>query len=338
MESINPNYKSKKQALTISKDDIVKGLKNGDMLSLSKAISLSESQIQEDQDLLIDIIESIGQVQHRSITIGITGPPGVGKSSFIDAYGYHLVKKGYKVAVLAIDPTSSITNGSILGDKTRMEKLSFHNNAFIRPSPSSLHLGGVIPSTWTAIKLCEIANYDFIFIESVGVGQSEIALHKMVDIYTVLLLPGSGDELQGIKKGLIEMGDLFIVNKCDGAQKELAIQKKKMLAQVFHNAPNKIKSVFTYSSLLQENTINLEKGINKYIEEEKKSGEWENRRKQQLNFWFENEIMNQIQKLSKHHPIFAAQLEALKKKTLTNEILPLQAGKIFYLSLLEKLK
>lgn len=192
------------------------GILNGDIAILSQAITLVESQKEAHQGLAQRLLEAILPNTGKSFRLGITGVPGVGKSTFIESFGKLLVTKGHKVAVLAIDPSSSKSKGSILGDKTRMEELSVSKNVYIRPSPSSGNLGGVTKSTYETILLCEAAGYDFIIIETVGVGQSEIAVSKICDFFLLLMLAGAGDELQGIKRGIMEMADALVVTKADG--------------------------------------------------------------------------------------------------------------------------
>ena len=195
---------------------LISKLKKGDFVSLSKAITIIESENIKDKSDSNKIISSCIKQKANSIRIGITGVPGVGKSTFIEAFGNHLTSKGYKVAVLAIDPTSNVSKGSILGDKTRMNTLVNNKNAFIRPSPASSHYGGVAKKTRESIILCEAAGYDVIIVETVGVGQNEISVSEMVDFFLLLKLSGAGDELQGIKRGIIEMADAIIINKADG--------------------------------------------------------------------------------------------------------------------------
>jgi len=198
-----------------------KNILSGSRKYLGKAITLIESSREKDQIISEKLLE-LFKGNDKSIRIGITGVPGVGKSTFIESFGMKLIKKGFKVAVLAVDPSSRFSGGSILGDKTRMEKLSVNKNAFIRPSPSSGHLGGVAKRTSESILCLEEAGFNIIFIETMGVGQAETEVYDMVDIFLVLLLPAGGDELQGIKKGIIEMADLIIVNKADGTLKKSA--------------------------------------------------------------------------------------------------------------------
>ena len=197
-------------------DQYVEGIIQGNRTILSQAITLIESALPLHQEVAQTIISSCLPLSGNSVRIGITGVPGVGKSTFIEAFGKHLTSQGRKIAVLAIDPSSSRSRGSILGDKTRMEELSVDNNAFIRPSPAAGSLGGVARKTRETIILCEAAGFDTILVETVGVGQSEIAVHSMVDFFLLLMLGGAGDELQGIKRGIMEMADAVVLNKADG--------------------------------------------------------------------------------------------------------------------------
>ncbi|MCF8059128.1 MAG: methylmalonyl Co-A mutase-associated GTPase MeaB [Bacteriovoracaceae bacterium] len=233
-------------------NEIQKKLFAGDRRALAKAITLIESQKEEDKNLADLILKGALPKSGKSLRIGISGIPGVGKSSFIEVLGLKLIEKGYKVAVLAVDPSSPVSGGSILGDKTRMEELSQSPNAFIRPSPTTGSLGGVANQTRESIYLCEAAGYDLILVETVGVGQSEYQVASMVDLFMVLMVPNAGDELQGIKKGIIELADFLIINKADGDTKVLAENAKS----TYQNALQIIKKekfwsprVLTCSSL-----------------------------------------------------------------------------------------
>ncbi|MFZ5603690.1 MAG: methylmalonyl Co-A mutase-associated GTPase MeaB, partial [Pseudomonadota bacterium] len=201
-------------------------LLQGNRRALAKAITLTESKLDSHRQEAQQLLESLLPHTGNSIRIGITGIPGVGKSTFIEAFGLHLIRAGKKVAVLAVDPSSPITGGSILGDKTRMEVLSQQENAFIRPSPSGGALGGVAQKTRESMLLCEAAGYDVILVETVGVGQSEYEVASMVDFFLVLMLPNAGDELQGIKKGILELADAIVINKADGAARAMADQAR----------------------------------------------------------------------------------------------------------------
>lgn len=211
---------NKRKRLTVH--EYLTGILNADRAVLGKAITLIESSLPADKELAREVIEKCLPHSGNSVRIGITGVPGVGKSTFIETFGLQLASAGKKVCVLAIDPTSQLTGGSILGDKTRMQHLSVHPNAFIRPSPSGGSLGGVTRSTRETVILCEAAGFDTIIIETVGVGQSETAVHGMVDFFLLLMLAGAGDELQGIKRGIMEMCDALIITKADGENKEKA--------------------------------------------------------------------------------------------------------------------
>ncbi len=213
-KSISEFKKAKRKNMSV--DSYFEGIKNGDITVLSRAITLIESSKPEHQKIAQEIITQCMPFSGDSVRIGITGVPGVGKSTFIETFGMHLLEQGKKIAVLAIDPSSERSGGSILGDKTRMEKLSAEKNAFIRPSPSGGSLGGVARKTAETIILCEAAGFDTVFIETVGVGQSETVVNSMVDFFMLLMLAGAGDELQGIKRGIMEMADLIVINKADG--------------------------------------------------------------------------------------------------------------------------
>ncbi|MDA0712822.1 MAG: methylmalonyl Co-A mutase-associated GTPase MeaB, partial [bacterium] len=205
-------------------ESLAAGIIQGVRRDIAKAITLVESKSSRDQELSVKLIEKILPKTGKSIRIGISGPPGVGKSTLIEALGLRLIGKGKKIAVLAVDPSSVLTFGSILGDKTRMPNLSINSQAFVRPSPSSGILGGVTDSTRESILICEAAGFDIIIVETVGVGQSEFNVAQMVDTFIVLLQPFAGDELQGVKKGILEMVDVVVINKCDGELKEQAMK------------------------------------------------------------------------------------------------------------------
>ncbi len=240
-DSISPHIKqgAKRSASRRTVDFYTEGILKGERAVLSQAITLIESTLPSDQELAQKIIESCLPHSGKALRIGITGVPGVGKSTFIEALGFLLVEKHKKkLAVLAIDPSSARSKGSILGDKTRMEKLANHSSAFIRPSPSAGSLGGVAQKTRESIILCEAAGYDVIFIETVGVGQSETAVHSMVDFFLLLMLAGAGDELQGIKRGIMEMADALIINKADGDNYQKALVAKSQYANALHLFPN----------------------------------------------------------------------------------------------------
>ncbi len=234
-KSVSEFKKAKKKFK--SPDYYIQGIKTGNITILSQAITLIESSKEEHQTIAQEVIAKCLPISGNSVRIGITGVPGVGKSTFIEAFGMRLIKKGKKIAVLAIDPSSERSGGSILGDKTRMEKLSAEKNAFIRPSPSAGSLGGVARKTAESIILCEAAGFDTIFIETVGVGQSEIAVSSMTDFFMLLMLAGAGDELQGIKRGIMEMADLIVINKADGDNFKKATRAKAEYQNALHLFP-----------------------------------------------------------------------------------------------------
>ncbi len=233
--SVNPYLKNrprrKKRELSVS--DYVEGIVKGDVTVLSQAVTLVESVKPEHQALAQEVIEKCLPYSGSSVRVGISGVPGAGKSTSIDVFGLHVLEEhGGKLAVLAIDPSSERSKGSILGDKTRMEKLSVHPKSFIRPSPSAGSLGGVARKTRETIVLCEAAGFDKIFVETVGVGQSETAVHSMVDFFLLIQLAGTGDELQGIKRGIMEMADAIVINKADGDN----LERARLAATQFRNA------------------------------------------------------------------------------------------------------
>ena len=220
-----------------SLDELVKGIDQSNRMMLSRAITIIESKLASDQELGAQLLDEIIPKTGKSIRIGITGVPGVGKSTFIEAFGTYLTTIGKKVTVLTIDPSSTMTKGSILGDKTRMNELSKNPNAFIRPSPSGSSLGGVAQKTRETILLCEAAGYDVIIVETVGVGQSETAVKGMVDFFLLLMLAGGGDELQGIKRGIMEMADALVINKAEGDNINSSNRAKKAYQNALHLLP-----------------------------------------------------------------------------------------------------
>jgi LAO/AO transport system kinase len=229
-------FQNRKKRLLLA-EEYVAGILKGDRVILSKAITLIESALPAHYQLAQCIIEQCIPHSGKSLRIGITGVPGVGKSTFIEAFGTHLTGMGHQIAVLAVDPSSSVSKGSILGDKTRMEKLAVDDNAFVRPSPSAGSLGGVARKTREIIILCEAAGFDIVLVETVGVGQSEIAVHSMTDFFLLLMLAGAGDELQGIKRGIIEMCDGMAINKADGDNLNKAMMARVQYENALHLFP-----------------------------------------------------------------------------------------------------
>jgi len=268
--------------LPLSAGEYARGVRAGDATVLARAITLVESTAAQHGAVAAELMELLLPHRDRSVRIGITGVPGVGKSTFIEAFGLSLCEGGHRVAVLAVDPTSAISGGSILGDKTRMELLSRHPAAYIRPSPSGGALGGVTRKTRETITLCEAAGYDVILVETVGVGQSEIAVRSMTDFFLLLALTGAGDELQGIKKGIVEMADAIVVTKADGDNVMAAEKLKLELAQVLHILTAATRGwkpeVLTCSALKGTGMAEVWKLVERFRAEMTASGEWDARR------------------------------------------------------------
>ena len=286
--SVNP-YRAKRKKSTIrSADEYVKGILSGNMVVLSQAVTLIESSLPEHNRLAQEIIEKCLPYSGNSVRVGITGVPGAGKSTSIDAFGIHLLSKGHKLAVLAIDPSSERSKGSILGDKTRMEKLSVQKDAFIRPSPSAGSLGGVARKTRETIALCEAAGFDYIFVETVGVGQSEIAVHSMVDFFLLIQLSGTGDELQGIKRGIMEMADGIIINKADGDNIDKAKMAQRQLQNALHLYPlpesGWAPEVLTYSGYYNIGVEEVWGMVGRYIDFVKEKGYFNHKRNEQSKY------------------------------------------------------
>ena len=278
---------------------VISGLLNGDIVSLSKAITIVESDNVKDISNSNKIISSCLKNRTNSIRIGITGVPGVGKSTFIEAFGNQLTKQGHKVAVLAIDPTSTVSRGSIMGDKTRMNTLVNNKNAFIRPSPASSHYGGVAKKTRESIILCEAAGYNIIIVETVGVGQNEISVSEMVDIFLLLKLSGAGDELQGIKRGIIEMADAIIINKADGDnidESNKAMAEFSMALKLYPTKKsNWVPKVLTCSSINNSGIEPIWKLVLKYISDTKDNKFFAENRKRQNKYWLLQTINDKLQ-------------------------------------------
>ena len=282
------NIKAKRQKQPTI-DDLVSGITSGDITALSRAITLIESTNTDHTKKANAIITACLPHANKSIRIGITGVPGVGKSTFIEAFGKYLTSIGKKVAVLAVDPSSSLSKGSILGDKTRMEDLVKEKNAFIRPSPSGNSLGGVARKTRETIVLCEAAGFDTIIIETVGVGQSETAVHSMVDFFLLLKLAGAGDELQGIKRGIIEMADAIVINKADGNNQKAAKTAKVEFNRALHLYPEKESGwspkVSLCSALKKEGISEVWTMIEEYLSKTKTNQYFDANRNNQNTFW-----------------------------------------------------
>ena len=294
---VNPYLKRRRRPM-LSVNDYVEGISKGNTTVLGQAVTLVESLNPSHQVVAQEVIEKCLPLAGKSRRIGITGVPGAGKSTSIDVFGLHVLDRGGKLAVLAIDPSSERSNGSILGDKTRMEKLAVHPRAFIRPSPSAGSLGGVARKTRETIVLCEAAGYDTIFVETVGVGQSETAVHSMVDFFLLIQLAGTGDELQGIKRGIMEMADGIAINKADGdniERAELAANQFRNALHLFPLPPSEwIPQVVTYSGYYGLNIDKVWDMIDRYFDHVHENGYFDERRRQQEQYWMYETINEQL--------------------------------------------
>ena len=279
----------KKRSTPIDPEVLTQAILKGDVTALSRAITLIESKNQNHKEAADAVIKGCLPYANKSVRIGITGVPGVGKSTFIEAFGKHLTEQGKKIAVLAVDPSSSVTKGSILGDKTRMEELVKDKNAYIRPSASGDSLGGVARKTRESIILCEAAGFDTILIETVGVGQNETAVHSMVDFFLLLKLAGAGDELQGIKRGIMEMADAIVINKADGDNLKAAKSAQLEFKRALHLYPEKETGwqakVLLCSSVNNTGIDTILSLIEDYVSQMKDSGSFEEKRFQQNKYW-----------------------------------------------------
>ncbi|NCT08975.1 MAG: methylmalonyl Co-A mutase-associated GTPase MeaB [Flavobacteriia bacterium] len=306
-----------------SVDEFVENIFKGNIPFLSKAITLVESTHPKHQEKANEIIERCLPLANNSVRIGITGVPGVGKSTFIEVFGKQLTSQGKKVAVLAVDPSSSVNKGSILGDKTRMEQLVTDKNAFIRPSPAGTSLGGVAQKTRESIILCEAAGFDTIIIETVGVGQSETVVHSMVDFFLLLQLAGAGDELQGIKRGIIEMADAIVINKADKGNERNAKIAQAAFDRALHLYPLKDSKwqpkVLTTSAIENSGITQVDAMIQEYILMVKSSGFFQQKRNEQNKFWLLSTIEQQLKDSFYQNPKV--------QKALSEEIHQLENGK-----------
>ncbi|MBN1250817.1 MAG: methylmalonyl Co-A mutase-associated GTPase MeaB [Bacteroidales bacterium] len=328
-EAANKFLQHKKKKLEI--DEIVAGIFKGDISTLSSAITLVESNLAKHREISNQIIEKCLPKSGNSIRIGITGVPGVGKSTFIEALGMNIIKKGHKLAVLAIDPSSEQSGGSILGDKTRMENLSAQKNAFIRPSPSSGSLGGVARKTRETILLCEAAGFDIIFIETVGVGQSETKVHSMVDFFLLLMLAGAGDELQGIKRGIMEMADTVVINKADGNNIKKAQLAKAEYQNALHLFPPAesgwIPNVLLTSAIENLGIDDVWNSIIDYKKMTDKNNFWQSRRQNQAKFWMHETILESLKSDFFNNDENKKNIIEFETKVINGEINPFNAAK-----------
>ncbi|KAA6340580.1 putative GTPase [termite gut metagenome] len=329
--AVNPYLKNRQQKHELSVNEFVEGIIKGNVTVLSQAVTLIESIKIEHQTIAQAVIEKCLPYSGNSIRVGISGVPGAGKSTSIDVFGLHVLEKGGKLAVLAIDPSSERSKGSILGDKTRMEQLSVHPNSFIRPSPSAGSLGGVARKTRETIILCEAAGFDKIFVETVGVGQSETAVHSMVDFFLLIQLAGTGDELQGIKRGIMEMADGIVINKAD----ENNVDKANLAATQFRNAlhlfplPNSgfTPQVLTYSGFYNIGIKEIWDMIYEYFDFVKVNGYFEYRRNEQSKYWMYESINEQLKGNFYNNKKIKTELREKEQQVLNAELTSFAAAK-----------
>ncbi len=331
--TINPVSREKIKSFRkkeIEADALVRRLLEGDKTALGRAITLIESHQANHQAKAEKVVEACLPHAHKSVRIGITGVPGVGKSTFIEALGSYLVEKGKKVAVLAVDPSSTISHGSILGDKTRMEKLVTLGNAFIRPSPSGESLGGVAQKTRESIILCEAAGFDVLLIETVGVGQSETTVHSMTDFFLLLKLAGAGDELQGIKRGIIEMADAIVINKADGENQKAAREARLEFRRALHLYPPKQSGwqpkVLLSSAIEQTGIPEVWELIEKFMELTKANKYFEHNRHEQNKFWLLQTINEHLKSRFYRNPVMKKALKIQLEAIENNETSPFAAA------------
>jgi LAO/AO transport system kinase len=326
---------TKRKELTLN--DYVDGIQNHDITVLSRAITLVESKNPDHKKLANDLIKVIMPLSGKSKRIGISGTPGVGKSTFIESFGISLIKKDLKVAVLAIDPTSYKSGGSILGDKTRMNELSSHPKSFIRPTPSGTNLGGVASKTRESLLLCEAAGFDVIIVETVGVGQSEVTVSKLVDFFFVLMQPGGGDDLQGIKRGILELADLVAINKADGDKLQLARLAKGEYESALHilrsnefwNPP-----VTLCSGLTGDGLDNIWDIIVEYYDKV----DVESKRDEQLQKWLKELFFEKINTEIIESDSFKKNLESAHKEISENNVSVIDASESLFKKVIQSIK
>lgn len=329
-DSVKRFLKNKKKR-SLSVQQYVNGILDGDISILSQAVTLVESSKPEHQEIAQEIIVKCLPFSGNSVRIGITGVPGVGKSTFIEAMGKYITSQGKKLAVLAIDPSSELTKGSILGDKTRMEDLSTDPNAYIRPSPAAGSLGGVARKTRETIVLCEAAGFNHVFIETVGVGQSETAVHSMVDFFLLLMLAGAGDELQGIKRGIMEMADAITINKADGNNIEKAGLARVQYMNALHLFPTTDSGwkpkVLTCSAFQKTGISEIWDTISEYLFYVKNNNYFQHKRNEQAKFWMYETINEQLRNNFYQNEQIKSLMEESERKVLKEEISSFVAAK-----------
>jgi len=311
-------------AAKLSLADYVDGILAGNRMILARAITMVESNAPKHFTLSQELIQKLLPYSGNSVRVGITGAPGAGKSTFIEALGCYLCRQGKKVAVLAVDPSSSLSKGSILGDKTRMENLAKEADAFIRPSPSGGTLGGVTRKSRETILLCEAAGYDTVLLETVGVGQSETTVRSMVDFFLVLVITGAGDDLQGIKKGIIELADAILVNKADGDNQQKALVTKADYNQILHYlrpaTEGWITKAYSCSSLTGEGIEDIWQVILDFIGIMQKNGQLQTKRQQQTLSWVKQVAEEHIRSIIKQNPRIQDRMVQLEKQLLAGNV------------------
>ena len=328
---VNPYRQKKIKRRPYTSQEFVTGILAGNITMLSQAVTLVESSLPEHQLIAQEVIEKCLPYAGKSIRLGITGVPGAGKSTFIEALGMSLVRTGHKLAVLAIDPSSERSKGSILGDKTRMEELSVAKNAFIRPSPSAGSLGGVARKTRESIVLCEAAGFDTIFVETVGVGQSETSVHSMVDFFLLIQIAGAGDELQGIKRGIMEMADGIAINKCDGSNIDKARVAKAQYQNALHLFPPHESGwspeALTCSSVENSGIEEIWEIVERFVHFIRENGYFDFKRNTQSKYWMYETINEQLKNSFYKNPEIQELLIENEKKVLSNELSSFIAAK-----------
>lgn len=311
-------------------DEIVSGVLSGNRRHLAKAITLIESKTEDNFKQSLKILDKLVAHSGNSLRIGITGVPGVGKSTFIESFGLYLINKGHKVAVLAVDPSSKISGGSILGDKTRMEELSRSENSFIRPSPSGDTLGGVARKTRESMIACEAAGYDIVLVETVGVGQSETEVSEMVDIFTLLLLPNAGDELQGIKRGVMELADIILINKSDGdnfPKAQLAKSQVETALMMLSQREDEWEIPVVLTSALNRGGFEeFDEKIEKFLEIRKENSFFEENRKNQYNSWMWSMVFDYIKSKIYNNKDMKEKIHNLQSEIINNTKSPFSAA------------
>ena len=311
--------------------ELIEGIRAGDRRSLARAITLAESTRADHRDLADEILEALLPSTGGATRVGISGPPGVGKSTFIEAFGVHVIGEGHRLAVLAVDPSSRRSGGSILGDKTRMTELSHRPEAFIRPSPGGGHLGGVARRTREAMLLCEAAGFDVVLVETIGVGQSEVAVADMVDLFALLVAPGGGDELQGIKRGIMELADLVIVNKADGDLAAAAGRTRADYASAVHLLRPKWRGwateVLAVSALAGTGIDEVWAAIERFCAALAADGELTEARAAQATAWLWSEVGDTLLDRFRDDPAVAAVLPGVEADVAAGRLAPTRAAR-----------